>query len=69
MDIFISGGEAFYDDEKMLYYCYIGINDSNKSLQYTAYGTTEKEAIDRAASLAYILNSLDKQKDVLAKMN
>lgn len=69
MLIFISGREAFYDDDKILFYCYIGIDDANKSLQYTAYGKTEQEAIERAASLAYLLNSVDAQLGVLAKHN
>lgn len=69
MFMFISAPEAFYDDEKILYYCYVGINDTNKSLQYTAYGKTEKEAIERAASLAYLLNSVDSQLGELAKQN
>lgn len=56
---FICGKEAFLDDEKELYYCYIGVSDSNKSLQYLAYGNTPSTAIQRAESLCYILNSID----------
>lgn len=67
--IFIHGNDAFYDDEKMLFYCHVGVNDSNMSLQYTAYGKTKEEAIQRAVSLTYILNSLDKGMERLAKQN
>jgi len=66
---FIAGKEAFFDDEKELYYCYIGVNDSNKSLQYMAYGNTPQVAIQRAESLCHILNSLDGQLSKMAKEN
>lgn len=69
MLIFISGNEAFYDDDKILYVCHVGINDTNMSLQYDAYGKTEQEALERAASLAYLLNSVDSQLKVKAEQN
>lgn len=66
---FVSGKEAFLDDEKELYYCYIGINDSNKSLQYLAYGNTPSVAVDRAKSIADILNALDDKLEQMKALN
>lgn len=66
---FISAKEAFYDDDKMMFCCHIGINDANMSLQYDAYERTAQGAIDKAASLAFLLNSVDSKLSQLAKEN
>ena len=56
--MFKSGKIAFYDDEKMLYYCYIGVDDKNQTLVAAAYGQTEEDAISNALAITSLLNKI-----------
>ena len=55
---YISGNEAFFDDEKELYYAYVGLNKPNKPLIATYYGNTPSVAIKAANDAAKALNAL-----------
>jgi len=52
MEKYIISEEVFFDEDNQLYYRYIGINDKNKTLVATAWGRTEKEANERAVTIA-----------------
>ena len=55
---YISSKETWYDEDKCLYYKYIGRDDSKKTLMYTAWGFT-KEVVDlKSKFLVDVLNRL-----------
>ena len=55
MNKFIYAEEAFYDEEKMLWGCYVGFG-KEKILRFTVWAATEKNAISQAKLLAERLN-------------
>lgn len=56
MKKYISGDYAFFDDEKELYYCYVGFNNPKMSLELSVYGNTPGIAKQKAEALVKILN-------------
>lgn len=59
---FDSGKESFYDDEKELFYCYVGVKDSNRTLFAAVYGNTPVTALKNAIKLSDLLNKKDETK-------
>lgn len=53
--LYIAAEEAFYDDEKQLWGAYVG-QGKDKKLRYTAWATTQSNAVSQAKLLAERLN-------------
>lgn len=58
--MFIVDTNTWYDDDKEMFGCYIGKED--KSLYYTAWGTSPDAATLRANFLAKVLNDITYKK-------
>ena len=58
--------EAFFDDEKELYYAYVGLNKPKMPLIAAYYGNTPSLAIKAANEAAKLLNVLYSEMEVLA---
>jgi len=56
MTKYIASGVAHYDEEKLLYYCYVGENKPSMPLLYTCWGTKAAQARANAKNLADLLN-------------
>lgn len=55
---YVVSKETWYDEDKQLYYRYIGRDDSKKTLMYTAWGKTECIADLKAQLIVSLLNKL-----------
>ena len=55
---YVVSKETWYDEDKQLYYKYIGRDDSKKTLMYTAWGFTEEVVSLKATFLVDVLNKL-----------
>lgn len=53
---YISSNESFYDEDKQLYYAYLGLNKADMPLIATYYGTNPSIAIKAANEAAKMLN-------------
>lgn len=58
MKKYISGKEAFYDEDRKLHYCYVGFDQPGKPLEMLVFGNTARRAIYKAAMYAQLLNEL-----------
>jgi hypothetical protein len=56
--IYISGNEAFYDEEKELWYCYIGKNNQKKTLRFSVWAKGKFLAIKLARLYCKLLNEV-----------
>ena len=54
---YISSNESFYDEDKQLYYAYLGLNKPNMPLMAAYYGITPIKAILAAKEAANTLNT------------
>jgi len=55
---FIVSQETFYDEEKLLFGCYLGKNDDKKTLWATVWGSSPAAAVSRAEFIARTLNRI-----------
>jgi len=56
---YISSKETWYDEDKQLYYKYIGRDNKKKTLMYTAWGHTAQLAEMKAELVITMLNELN----------
>jgi len=56
MKKYISGDYAFYDDEKELFYVYVGLDNETMDLFASIYGNTKSTAIENGQKAAAALN-------------
>ncbi len=66
MSKYKAGNESFLDDEKELYYAYVGLNKPNMPLIAAYYGNTPSLAIKAANEAARLLNRKETEMEVLA---
>jgi len=50
--------ETFYDEERELYYTYIGKSAPKRELLITAWGKTKEESKELAMSVKYVLEKI-----------
>jgi len=50
--------ETFYDEERELYYTYIGKSAPKRELLITAWGKTKEESKELAMSIKYVLEKI-----------
>lgn len=60
MNKFIASEEVWYDEDKMLWGCYVGKSES-KLLYATAWGRSKDVAMLRANAIAHLLNDFKKE--------
>jgi hypothetical protein len=53
---YLSGQEAWYDEDQKLWFSYVGVDDRNKTLAFSAWGRSAEEAKIRASWLMELLN-------------
>jgi hypothetical protein len=53
---YVPAAEAFYDEDQQLYYAYVGVDNSKRTLALSAWGKTPEEAVQRAEWVAEALN-------------
>jgi hypothetical protein len=61
MKEYTSGKESFYDDEKELYFCYVGLKNKERTLFAAVYGNTPNTALNNAEILAEKLNTKEQK--------
>ena len=59
MATYIASKETWYDEDKQLYYKYIGRDNKKKTLMYTAWGYTAQLAEMKAELVVTMLNELN----------
>ena len=59
MSKYISSTVAFYDEDMLLWGCYVGLNNADKTLLFTVWEQSEQQAIDAAYWLKSFLNLKD----------
>lgn len=47
-----------YDEDKMLFETYVGLNDEKRTLLFSAWGNTEQDSQELANKVCNILNQL-----------
>lgn len=56
----VVSNETFYDEERELFYTYVGKSAPKRELLITAWGKTKEESKELAVSIKYVLESLEK---------
>jgi len=69
MKKYIAGTVAHWNEDYKLFYVHVGLNDRNKTLVCTAWGSSEAKALRQARTLAEVYNSLPEQYSLTAIKN